>query len=625
MCLNFQRNSAQTQASPIGTATQIMRAAIASIVDEFFNTFQRVSTKPFKKYVFWSKKHCATPMPLNHWCLIAMPLSSLSSLSFNHLKLNQKLLLLLGVAWALSTVCFAILGSFYYQDMKSVVTLMEKQQAELDLANQLEKSALKMSKNQAGVIAATGRENVGELARESIKSAALMEEKLTQLAALDHDSTQSFKHLQEIVQAIKPTRMGVVIAAKSGNAEQAHAKATSVEIQVAEIEKILGEIVHTKNQAYQTRREALAQNSLHTLLFLSVSIIVVLIIGIVISVWITRKISSPLTYIEQSILNIARGHLVQVTQHPGKDETARISHALVSMVKQLRDVAKNLQFGANLFQTQSQDLHHSAANFSSISQTIHHDSNHINQECLQLQDSGTAIVNQLQQGLDMAEYMRSHTETSAATLVQAAQTIETFNQQIHLAENTTRSFSDKAAHIQQFTNHIREIAQQTNLLALNAAIEAARAGEQGRGFAIVADEVRKLAERSASAAEDITQITAAIVESVAEVQTVLAGAVQHSAQNTQLMHDLSGKSDEGKQRAQASYQALNQSMLQMTRQIQSVSLISNKMLEITNRLDAFSQEAKKMSDMSVTMESSSVVLKQTADFFSAPEHTGSPS
>lgn len=148
-----------------------------------------------------------------------------------------------------------------------------------------------------------------------------------------------------------------------------------------------------------------------------------------------------------------------------------------------------------------------------------------------LQEELSSIANKLNQTAQtmgeiytQADSISTHSSKSAKNAQEISSDLMVLGENIEQIHDLMDSFSEQIKSVDSFINIIEDITEQTNLLALNAAIEAARAGEHGRGFAVVADEVRNLAEKTQSAAKEISTMMKVIVEQTHNINDIISKA-----------------------------------------------------------------------------------------------------
>jgi methyl-accepting chemotaxis protein len=216
-----------------------------------------------------------------------------------------------------------------------------------------------------------------------------------------------------------------------------------------------------------------------------------LLLGLLLSIFVSRVISRPLEQAVAVADRIAEGDLTVHIATEAQDETGRLLAALQRMVQKLAQVIGEVREGASALASASSQV---SASSQSLSQGTSEQASSVEETTSSLEQMTASITQN-----------RNHGRQMEQMAVQGARDAEEGGRAVKETVEAMGSIAEKISIIE-------EIAYQTNLLALNAAIEAARAGEHGKGFAVVATEVRKLAERSRTAAKEISGLATGSVK-----------------------------------------------------------------------------------------------------------------
>jgi methyl-accepting chemotaxis protein len=298
-----------------------------------------------------------------------------------------------------------------------------------------------------------------------------------------------------------------------------------------------------------------------------------MLISVFLAFWITRGITNPVQTMVACLGEAAQGNLAKRSEFKSKDEIGEMAESFNGFLDKLEKVIVEVKGGAGSISSAAQQVSSSA---SSLSQGTSEQAASVEESTSSLEEMSASISQNSENSRQMEQVATKGAREAEDSGNAVTQTVDAM-----------KSITEKI-------NIIDEIAYQTNLLALNAAIEAARAGEHGRGFAVVATEVRKLAERSQTAAKEISNLATESVK-VAEHSGKLLSELVPSIQKT---------ADLVKEVAAASRE-----------QSSGVNQINKAMSQVDQVTQRNASSAEELSSTAEEMASQSEALLQLMTFF----------
>lgn len=273
--------------------------------------------------------------------------------------------------------------------------------------------------------------------------------------------------------------------------------------------------------------EALAGITTVTGVAVGISAIVVLI-AIIISFIMGRRLMRPLVKVSTIIEDVANGNIeadFSVVKE-SNDEIGLIIEKMKELTQSLGSIVGKIRNSSDTMSSNSYELNDTssqtlaanneiskavedvaegstgmAASISKINENLLEMSN----ETKDINASVDEIKNQTTAVQDSSKIMNDKIKSMQDSSHKMDEGISAISKRIETVNTTV----DKVSNI---VSVIEEISSETNLLSLNASIEAARAGDAGKGFAVVAQEIRVLSDNTNTELENIKQIISSLVE-----------------------------------------------------------------------------------------------------------------
>lgn len=390
--------------------------------------------------------------------------------------------------------------------------------------------------------------------------------------------------------------------------------------------------------------EALAGITTVTGVAIGISAIVVLI-AIIISFIMGRRLMRPLVKVSTIIEDVANGNIEADFSgvKESNDEIGLIIGKMKELTQSLGSIVGKIRNSSDMMSSNSYELNDTssqtlaanneiskavedvaegstgmAASISKINENLLEMSN----ETKDINASVDEIKNQTVAVQDSSKIMNDKIKSMQDSSHKMDEGISAISKRIETVNTTV----DKVSNI---VSVIEEISSETNLLSLNASIEAARAGDAGKGFAVVAQEIRVLSDNTNTELENIKQIISSLVEECRYCVQASGTIVEDNAKQKEEIKavlDEFGSLDEQIQKTAEKADEIEELVTAMIELNDDITKSSNSLTDVsaanaaaTEEMNANIEELNAMmhgvSEMAGHMNDESDGLKEALSFF----------